>query len=296
MLGIKLLTSVLLATTSTTKDAVFTDWCRSLGIEPVSTELRTTPESVAGRGLFALKSIEEGQVVLKIPETAVLHNYNAAKFFPETAGFLQYKRNQILKQFQKHQRWWDLRNLWRRGRRNPEMDDFEFVNPHQDLWQMELTLFALDVMEGDSLSPWAQWVSEWYRDDPMHDLHEKGVKYTEHGKVRECVADLSSMLPEADTVKLNAAVDLRLRRLNALKSLYDVQDVPQLDKWYSLLISRAVEVGDGVAACIPMFDMINHSYDPNLVLSFDGTNFALIACQNIEENEEVRFPLAVLLK
>lgn len=152
---------------------------------------------------------------------------------------------------------------------------------------MELTLFALDALESGSRSPFALWVSQWQRDDPMHHLHEKGVRYDESAKIEECVSELSSMLPEAEPLKLNAAVDLRLRRLNALKNLYNVQHVPELDKWYSLLISRAVEVGDGMAACIPMFDMINHNSEPNLGLAFDGSHFELFACRDIQENEEV---------
>jgi hypothetical protein len=37
---------------------------------------------------------------------------------------------------------------------------------------------------------------------------------------------------------------------------------------------------------IPMFDMINHSVVPNIGLSFDGSNFELIALREIDENEE----------
>ena len=35
-----------------------------------------------------------------------------------------------------------------------------------------------------------------------------------------------------------------------------------------------------------MFDMINHNVVPNLGLSFDGSNFELIALRDIDENEE----------
>jgi SET domain len=277
------------APTTSNKDVIFTEWCQKVGIETPKSELRTTEESVAGRGVFATEAIQEGDVVMRIPEAAVLHHQNAALYFPETAEFLAIKNREIMRQQRRRQRWWDPRTLWRRLRPLPiEQDNLEFVNPAEDLWQMELALFALDVMENGNEHPWGLWISEWYRDDPMYRLHEANVEWNDTASIEKYVTALQNLLPEASTLTLTAAVDLRLRRLNALKNLYDVHHVPPLDTMYGLLISRAVELGDGVAGVIPMFDMINHSYEPNLALGFDGSSFELVAQRDIDENEEVR--------
>lgn len=281
------------ATTSqapfTDKDVIFTDWCHQVGIETPKAELRTTKESVAGRGLFASGDIKKGDVVLRIPEATVLHNKNAAPYFPETAGFLATKKRDIHKLHGRRRRWWDPRTFWRRFRPLAvEEDDLEFVNPCEDLWQMELTLYVLDVLENSDEHPWGLWISEWFRSDPVHRLHQDKVLWNNTVEIEKCLTEMQVMLPEASTVTLAAAVDLRLRRLNALKNLYDVHHVPPLDEMYGLVISRAIELGDGVVGVIPMFDMINHSYKPNLALAFDGVTLEMIAQRDIAENEEVR--------
>jgi hypothetical protein len=120
----------------------------------------------------------------------------------------------------------------------------------------------------------------------MQQLHDKRVTWQNTDEIQKAVRDLQVILPQADRLKLQAAVDLRLRRLDALKRMYDLNDVP-VDTLYGLLISRAVELGDGNAGVIPMFDMINHNPVPNLSLSFDGENFELVALRDIAENEEV---------
>ena len=263
-----------------------------MGIETPMAELRTTSASVAGRGLFASQTIQKGDVVLRIPESAVLHNVNAASSFPETASFLAAKKQQIYKQQRRRQRWWDPRTLWRRFVRPVAIEDdhLEFVNPAEDLWQMELTLFALNVLEHceeKEKHPWELWISEWFRDDPMQRLHESSVQWNDAAAVQKCVNELQAMVPEADSLTLTAAVDLRLRRLNALKKLYDVGEVPLLDAMYGLVLSRAIELGDGIAGVIPMFDMINHSCQPNLALDFDGVAFEMVALRDVAQDEEV---------
>lgn len=64
-----------------------------------------------------------------------------------------------------------------------------------------------------------------------------------------------------------------------------------LDAHYGLVTSRAIELGGVEApfsAVIPGLDMINHSPDPNLVLSYveDTDHFELVATRDIAENEE----------
>jgi hypothetical protein len=277
------------ASSSPTKDVLFTEWCHKVGIEIPKAQLRTTEESVAGRGVFAIEAVQQGDVVMRIPEAVVFHNHNAELYFPQTAEFLVKKRKEIFIQHQRRRRWWDPRTIWRRIRASPvEQDHLEFVDPAEDLWQMELTLFALDVMENADHHPWGLWVSEWYREDPMQRLYEKNTHWDDAVEIQKSVSELRELLPEANTLMLNAAVDLRLRRINALKKLYNVQDVSSLDTMYGLLISRAIELGHGIAGVIPMFDMINHSYHPNVALCFDGSSFTLVAQRDVAEDEEVR--------
>ena len=67
-------------------DLALHGWCDSVGI-PVSpsVRLRTTPESVAGRGVFSVLPLREGEVVARIPTACVLHPENAAGAFPAVA-------------------------------------------------------------------------------------------------------------------------------------------------------------------------------------------------------------------
>jgi aryl-alcohol dehydrogenase-like predicted oxidoreductase len=81
----------------------------------------------------------------------------------------------------------------------------------------------------------------------MQHLHEKSATWKDIEDVDACVSELEKLLPEADSKKLRAAVDLRLRRLGALINLYQVHDKP-VDCLYGLVISRAIELGKGVVS------------------------------------------------
>jgi hypothetical protein len=150
--------AALLATVAS-RDAVFHQWAEKVGIETPFAQLRTTEESVAGRGVFATEAVMQGTVVMTIPEATVLHDKNAALYFPDTANFLQQKRKEIEKKFRRSKRWWNRKLFDRRA-----AQDFEFADPKEDLWQIELTLYALDILvsHGRSifqsfsrhLSPW----------------------------------------------------------------------------------------------------------------------------------------------
>ena len=48
-----------------------------------------------------------------------------------------------------------------------------------------------------------------------------------------------------------------------------------------------MDLGGGVIAVLPMYDMINHSNEPNLALSFGDEKFSLWALRDIEEGEEL---------
>jgi hypothetical protein len=144
--------SILLAATSSSssqqshRDVIFTELAHSIGIETPLSELRTTEESVAGRGVFATSSVKVGDVVMRIPEETVLNDKNAELYFPETANFIQKRRKQIMKKARRRQRWWYQKLFFDRRQRDDEYGDFEFVTVDEDLWQMELTLYALDIL------------------------------------------------------------------------------------------------------------------------------------------------------
>jgi len=58
---------------------------------------------------------------------------------------------------------------------------------------------------------------------------------------------------------------------------------------YSVLGSRALDLGDDIVGVVPYYDMINHSLDPNMEFHFNGDtgNFELYSSRRIEEGEEL---------
>jgi SET domain-containing protein len=102
----------------------------------------------------------------------------------------------------------------------------------------------------------------------MQRLFERNVAPDDENSIIRCIAELKKdYLPKEDPLKIRAAVDIRLRRFEELKQLYGLADTDS--SMYGTVISRAIDLGDGTLAVIPMFDMVNHSMDPNLVLSID---------------------------
>jgi SET domain len=261
-------------------DATFHSWCQSVGIETPMAQVRTTEESVAGRGVFATRDVEEGSVVMRIPERIVLHNGNAALYFPETADLLARRRAKLLKQYRRRHSWWN--RIFNRSKAH----EFEFADP-SDWWQAELSLYCMECIKTNH-HPWNFWISQWSRNDPVQRLLEKGATLDDCDEVDECVAELAALLPEASRVKLFAAVDIRLRRMDSLKQLFRINDDEgHFHPLYGRLLSRAIELGEQSSGVIPGFDMINHSPTPNLALAFDGRHFEMIALRNIAEDEEV---------
>lgn len=112
--------------------------------------LITTPESVAGRGVFATEDIEEGDTVVRIPTDTILHESNAAAVLPEVT--------------KKHKR--VKRRFRRRGSRllRPFLKQYEFIEA-SDLWQAELTEYSLASLETNNF--WVPWIQQWQRDDPL---------------------------------------------------------------------------------------------------------------------------------
>lgn len=264
-------------------DLSFHKWCDDVGIQTPLAQVRTTVRSVAGRGVFATEKVETGDVVMRIPPEIVLNDYTASLYFPDTAASLAKRRQKLVKKYQRRHKWW---NRFFGGRRIIE-SDFEFADP-SDWWQAELPLYCERCLKAKD-HPWRQWIMQWNRNDPMQRLHDKRAKFDDHDAVDGCVSELKELLPDATSLKLRAAVDIRLRRLDALKRLFRIKDEDgTYDRIYGLLISRAIDFGDHSAAVIPCFDMINHSPTPNLRLAFDGSFFEMIALRPIAKDEEVR--------
>ena len=59
-------------------------------------------------------------------------------------------------------------------------------------------------------------------------------------------------------------------------------------RWtYSAVFTRAVRIDDDTAALIPIFDMINHSYKPNVLFDFDDKGITLFAGVSLLKNTEL---------
>ena len=62
---------------SNDKDTIFNAWCSEVGISCPGADVRSTPESVAGRGVFSTKDLSIGEEVISIPHYAALKRYVA---------------------------------------------------------------------------------------------------------------------------------------------------------------------------------------------------------------------------
>mmetsp|Transcript_19852 Transcript_19852/g.48751 ORF Transcript_19852/g.48751 Transcript_19852/m.48751 type:complete len:306 (+) Transcript_19852:212-1129(+) len=254
-----------------TSDSIFHDWCGMVGIETPMARLITTPESVAGRGVFATEDIEQGDTVIRIPQDTLLHEYNAAAILPEVTK----KQKKTRRKFSRRQ----SRLLRPFGKK------YEFVDS-SDLWQAELTQYCLSSLESNNF--WAPWIQQWQRDDPLQRLFETTVSPHDEKSIIKCVAELKKdYLPKEDPLKIRAAVDIRLRRFGELKELYGLDDTDA--SMFGTMTSRAIDLGDGTAAVVPMHDMVNHSMEPNLVLSIDFEEGMLDmkATRRIEKGKEL---------
>jgi hypothetical protein len=271
-------------------DLSFHKWCNKVGVETPLAHVRTTEESVAGRGVFASESVEKGSVVMRIPQEIVFTDWTASQYFPDTAASLAKRRKKLSEIYQRRNKWW---NRLFRGRM--VNTDFEFADP-SDWWQAELPLYCEECLKLED-HPWKLWMMQWNRNDPMQRLYDKRVSFDNNDAVDEYVTELKGLLPDASSLKLRAAVDIRLRRLDALKRLFRMKDKDgTFDAMYGLLISRAIGFGDQNAGVIPCFDMVNHSPTPNLGLAFDGSFFEMIALRPIAKDEEVRRKLGICFR
>ena len=119
----------------------------------------------------------------------------------------------------------------------------------------------------------------------FQDLLETNTSPYDNDRISACVQELQKMIPGLDEHEIRAAVDIRIRRYHELRDIFKLDE--SFGTIYGILISRALELGDGTVGVIPMFDMINHSKDPNLVLRYGEEGaFELIARRKIKSGEE----------
>jgi SET domain len=145
---LRLVATLFAAASSAADDHAFHSWCTTVaGIQTPAAILKTTSDSVAGRGVFATRDVREGEVVVEIPERSVLHEFNAAFQFPKVAK--DFVRQQ--KKYLNRERWW-WRLLFLGRQTYKDLDHEDIIN---SIWSAELTAYCLAAIESDH--PWAEW-------------------------------------------------------------------------------------------------------------------------------------------
>ena len=250
-------------------------------------QLITTDQSVAGRGVFCLEDLEDGEVVAAIPNKCIFYPENASKCFPNAA----HKLEQAVSSCNTHTRdtsdhgW--IRVLWRRllGRNSAPKDKKDELDSQ---WLPELTQYALTACaEGH---PWSEWIQQWQRDDPTHRLYLSGARHDDEKALVKAAEEYTEIMPELPNTYLQAALSIRLQRLERDKAVFlgiNDEDETAFSRMYSLVSSRVVELDDDVSGVIPFYDMINHSLEPNLSLSYHGDHVELFTTRPVEAGEEL---------
>mmetsp|Transcript_7614 Transcript_7614/g.11633 ORF Transcript_7614/g.11633 Transcript_7614/m.11633 type:complete len:337 (-) Transcript_7614:797-1807(-) len=264
--------------TPKTMDLAFHDWCSacSIAVNPKVT-VATTSQSVAGRGVFALEPLDEGEVIAVIPYSRILTSDTAAHYFPEEAQLIQKKKKK------RRKRSWNLFSKTN----NVDCDD--------DYWPAELTLYAAAALEQDH--SWSLWIQQWQRDDPMHSflLSYEGSCKNVNEEISQTAQQLRQQMPRLSDVKLEAAVAIRYNRWQQHQQ--DMGITSDLSELYSMVTSRAIcldeddkKDGKTNSGIIPFYDMINHSLEqPNVKLEYDDEqeSFVLYVNRKVAPEEEL---------
>ena len=286
----------------TPADLVLHNWCTQtagIALSP-SIQICTTPHSVAGRGLFAAHDVEKGEVLALIPREVVLGVDNCRDQMGSVDGQVEedvMSMNSKNKSGRKR-RWikhvLSKLSFRRRGgnsRTSRSSESTSEITDETTMWAPILTKYALQAKA--SKHPWSEWIEQWNRCDPMHDAYLKmgpilkivGNGSPEHQMMmEELIGDtatkIQEMMPHIDEKYLQAAISIRLSRLEAHFRLLGFADDDNIDmdealRLYSLITSRAIELDSDTTAVLPFYDLANHNLDPNLGLEFvenDGDN------------------------
>ena len=268
---------VKVSTTTNSADATFMQWCSDVGITCNGVELQTTSKSVAGRGVFTTQDLSIGDTVISIPYYTALTEENAAVYCPALASELFDIQKGVIKKEKRSK----LKRIWNRIRKREENE----LQPTVGHWQAALTAYALKAREVDHA--WSPWIEQWVRNDPMQTLVE-GLSWRDNDEViKKAVLDFHKMAPDIPEFKIAAAVGIRLQQIDDYSDQYKDR-IPTDPSLYSTVLSRAVGLSDNVTAVLPMHDMINHSFEPNIGLTFaDDGCIKLFATKDIPKDQEL---------
>ena len=275
----------LIPSSSSPADDRMHSWCESVGIEVnPSVRLLTTPESVAGRGVFAIEPLVADELIASIPTYAMFHPRNARNMFPQVAARIEQQMKcpaDDAHDKQQGKRKWIPRWL-RRVFRRKSMDREN--HGEEPPWQLELTEYALAAVGEDH--PFSPWIQQWQRDDPVQRLFDKGSPTEEDVKI--AAAELHKMVPDVNLYKILAALNIRLEEYESLKPLF-AEASSQSASMYATVTSRTIGLSEDITGVVPFHDMLNHNFHPSVGLGFsdDGKNLELFALKNIAAGEEL---------
>lgn len=278
-----------LISTQTSKDVAFHEWCDNIGIA-ISPAVRivTSDKSVAGRGVFAIDDIEVDEVIARIPTAVIFHPDNCAECFPQTATRIaKSKAHAGFMKRKKHTNFGWIHNLWQKVIIEKRRQKYHHLDPHEQLWQPELTLYALDaVREGH---PWGTWISQWQRDDPTYRLFCSNANTGDEDLIDSISLELKrNFAPYLNELHIKAALLIRLLRLEEERQVIPLNDDSETSGMYALLGSRAVAIDDDITGVIPFHDMINHSLEPNLSMTYTPTDhIEIYANRKIDKGQEL---------
>jgi len=266
--------AALLATSSRNDANSWNSWFSSVNIEKVQSSIQvlSIEKSVASRGVFANESFDVGETIVKIPSTSIFTPKTAKKQFPKPAKELSRCRRRergIL----------GIHSVWKYIKRRKEKRIRNYS------WPAELTAYALQAIEEEH--SWATWISDWQRDDPVSSMFERCVRSTNTQEISKTAIELHKINPALSRKKIEIELKAKLLQFEEHKRIYNLKDDARTAKLYSTLSSRVMYLGSGTPGVIPMYDMINHSLDPNVGLSFDGEKFFVYALHDISEGEEL---------
>lgn len=283
----------LLGLQPTIADLALHNWCtQTAGIALSSSiQICTTPRSVAGRGLFATQDVEEGEVLALIPQEVVFGVDNCREQFKlmgEKFDLGGMNAAVSEKQSGRKRRW--IRKMVSKLARRENAGKESGITDESTMWAPILTRYALKAKTASH--PSAEWIEQWNRCDPMHDAYLKmgpilriahndnKEELPEYGMMMEelicsTATQIKNMMPHLDEKHLQAAISIRLSRLDEHFRLLGFVDDESIDldealKLYSLITSRAIELDSdaGVTAVLPAYDLANHSLNPNLGLEY----------------------------
>lgn len=262
-------------------------WFDSIGVEiNPSVKVLTTSASVAGRGVFAVEPLVADEKIASIPTYAMFHPANARGMFPEVADRIKQRMNCPADDEEdddvETKRKWLPRLLRRLIPR--KVKDTPIESNEEPPWQVELTEYALAALDEDH--PFAPWVKQWSRDDPVKQLFEKGAPTKED--VEATAMALNKMVPDVSLYKILAALSIRLEDYEALTPLLS-DTSPRTTSMFTTVTSRTIDVADDVVSVVPFHDMLNHDFVPNAGLGFsdDGKQLELFALTDIVAGDEL---------